>query len=152
MFVSSNVVNCDLCEEGGSPNKVHADIESNNSVCESCKSRFRSLHRAPGGVMAYDQKDAMDLTVGVEKVLALKPGFIRGLPGTKFEVSSAAAPAAAAQIDPFFFCYAVESVVPSRCNPRLRPNDNITFRYRDTLFQTNSIYESIFHAAIRCTP
>jgi hypothetical protein len=48
------------------------------------------MHRAPGGVLAYDDRAARALIVGVETKLALKSGFVPGLPSTKFEASSAA--------------------------------------------------------------
>ena len=81
---------CCLCQQGGNPMKVHIDIEANSCVCGGCKTRYQGMHQAPGGVLAYDDRAARALIVGVETKLALKSGFVPGLPSTKFEASSAA--------------------------------------------------------------
>ena len=46
------------------------------------------MHRAPGGMLAYDDRAARALIVGVETKLALKSGFVPGLPSTKFEADT----------------------------------------------------------------
>jgi len=73
---------------------VHIDIEANNNVCGHCKTRYEGIHRAPGGVLVYDQQAALSLIVGVRTKLKLKPGFVPGLPTTAFQASSAAVLAA----------------------------------------------------------
>lgn len=85
---------CCLCK-GGKGNKIYTDIEANNSICTICKRRYEGMHRAPAGVIAYDEQTALGIVVGVETRLALiRSGFIPGLPTTKFEACSAAGGAA----------------------------------------------------------
>jgi len=78
---------CCLCQQRGKPNQVHIDIED-NSACSNCKTRYQGMHRAPGGVVAYEQHAALGLIVGVQTKLKLKQGFIPGLPTTSFRADN----------------------------------------------------------------
>ena len=68
--------------------KRKAEEEAKRKAEEEAKRK--RMQQAPGGVFAYDDRAARALIVGVETKLALKPGFVPGLPSTKFEASSAA--------------------------------------------------------------
>jgi len=46
------------------------------------------MHRAPWGVVAYEQQVALRLIVGVQTKLKLKPGFIPGLPTKLFRADN----------------------------------------------------------------
>ena len=99
---------CCLCQQGGNARKVHIDVEASPSVCGQCKTRYEGMHRAPAGALAYDAQAGLNLIVGVSTTLALKPGFVPGLPTTKFEASSLAGEMAAGVEDTLHKATAVQ--------------------------------------------
>ena len=54
---------CCLCQMGGNLKKVHidisTDIEANNNWCQHCKRDYKGIHRAPGGMRAYDASSSV---------------------------------------------------------------------------------------------
>ena len=82
---------CCLCQKSSRPhNVVHNEIETDNSVCDDCKSRFKTeYYKASTGLLAYNTPEPAGLIVGVRT--RLEPDLsrlVQGLPQGCFRANN----------------------------------------------------------------